>query len=61
MTIHLPTLNAGLNALSATFLAFGLAFIKSKNILAHKMCMTAAFTTSTLFLISYIYYHANFG
>jgi putative membrane protein len=61
VTIHLPTVNAGLNALSAVFLAAGYGFIRRKNVAAHKACMIAAFGASTLFLIGYLYHHAHAG
>ena len=57
----LPTVNAALNSLSAAFLIIGFLFIKSKNIPAHKACMLAACTSSTLFLISYLVYHYQVG
>ena len=58
---HLPTLNAFLNSISVIFLCLGLFFIKKKNINAHKFCMGTAFVASTLFLISYVTYHAHVG
>jgi uncharacterized membrane protein YozB (DUF420 family) len=57
----LPVVNATLNGLSAIFLGIGYAKIKSGNQEAHRKCMMAAFTTSTLFLISYITYHTYVG
>jgi uncharacterized membrane protein YozB (DUF420 family) len=57
----LPKLNACLNALSAVWLVTGLWFIKRGRISAHRFCMTAAIVTSTLFLTSYIVYHAQVG
>jgi uncharacterized membrane protein YozB (DUF420 family) len=59
--IHLPALNATLNGLSTIFLGFGYWFIKNRRQEAHKRCMIAAFTTSTLFLICYITYHTYVG
>ena len=59
--LALPELNAILNATSASLLLLGFLFIRRKNILAHKICMGAAFTTSTLFLISYLVHHARVG
>ena len=59
--MHLPTLNACLNLTSAVFLTLGFIFIKRKNTFAHRVCMSAAFLTSTLFLISYLTYHAMEG
>jgi putative membrane protein len=53
----LPATNATLNSLSAVFLLIGYRLIKRRQIDAHRNCMIAAFTTSTLFLISYLTYH----
>ena len=60
-TTDLPALNACLNATSATLLVIGYFQIRSKKILAHRVCMSAAFLTSTLFLVSYLYYHYHHG
>ena len=57
----LPALNATLNLLSAILLGSGYAFIRRKNIRAHKACMIAALVTSTVFLTSYLIYHYNVG
>lgn len=57
----LPTLNACLNSLSAILLVIGYVLIRRRNFDAHKKVMLAAFTTSTLFLISYLVYHAKVG
>jgi uncharacterized membrane protein YozB (DUF420 family) len=54
-------LNAALNSLSAVFLLAGFYFIKSGNRDAHRNCMLAAFTSSILFLISYLIYHYQVG
>jgi uncharacterized membrane protein YozB (DUF420 family) len=54
---ELPTLNAILNSVSAIFLVTGYFFIRRKQIKAHRACMTGAFVTSTLFLVSYLTYH----
>lgn len=61
MLSFLPTLNATLNAASAILLIIGHSQIKSENRAAHKSCMIGAFTTSILFLISYLTYHAMHG
>ncbi|HSE90664.1 MAG TPA: DUF420 domain-containing protein [Candidatus Binatia bacterium] len=58
---QLPSVNAALNSLSAALLMLGFLFIKSKNTKAHKACMLAAFTSSSLFLISYLVYHYQVG
>ena len=52
-----PALDAILNGSSAVLIGSGLYFIKSGRRQAHKRMMLAAFVTSTLFLISYLYYH----
>ena len=52
-----PALNAFLNGTSAVLIGTGYYFIKSGRRQAHKRMMIAAFVTSTLFLISYLYYH----
>ena len=57
----LPALNATLNATSAALLTTGWFFIKSGNVTAHRRCMISAFVTSSLFLISYVIYHAQSG
>jgi uncharacterized membrane protein YozB (DUF420 family) len=57
----LPALNASLNATAAVFLTAGYLFIRRGRQTAHKRCMIAALATSTLFLISYVTYHANAG
>jgi len=59
--LTLPALNATLNATSAALLTTGWFFIKSGRVTAHRRCMISAFVTSTLFLISYVIYHAQSG
>ena len=62
MTIQdLPALNAALNATSGCLLAAGYYFIKQKRIAPHRACMIAALVASSLFLISYVVYHAHVG
>jgi putative membrane protein len=62
MTVHdLPALNATLNAVSTVFLAAGWVLIRRGRRDAHRACMLAAFTTSALFLTSYLVYHFNVG
>ncbi len=62
MTVQdLPAVNATLNAISTIFLATGWAFIRNGRRDAHRACMLAAFTTSALFLASYLVYHFNVG
>jgi putative membrane protein len=57
----LPALNASLNALASVFLVTGYLLIRGGRRDAHKRCMLMALTTSALFLISYVIYHANAG
>ncbi|MBI3493341.1 MAG: DUF420 domain-containing protein [Acidobacteria bacterium] len=62
MTIHdLPAVNASLNALSGILLVIAYAFIRARRIAQHRACMLAAFTTSSLFLLCYLIYHAQVG
>ena len=57
----LPAVNAALNAASACLLFTGWLFIRRGNVLAHRACMVSAFLCSTVFLASYLYYHARVG
>jgi putative membrane protein len=57
----LPTLNAALNSASAVLLLCGYGFIRQRQIFAHRLCMLGAFTCSTVFLVSYVYYHVHAG
>ena len=57
----LPALNATLNATAAILLACGYVMIRRGRIQAHRRFMLAAFSTSALFLVSYVIYHANVG
>jgi putative membrane protein len=57
----LPAVNASLNGASAILLSAGYVCIRKKKILAHKICMVAAFSVSMLFLISYVIYHYHAG
>ncbi len=62
MTVHdLPAVNASLNALSGILLLTGYLLIRARRIQQHRACMIAAFTTSSLFLICYVVYHAQVG
>lgn len=62
MTVHdLPAVNASLNALSGVLLTIGYVLIRNRRIKQHRKYMIAAFVTSSLFLISYVVYHAQVG
>jgi uncharacterized membrane protein YozB (DUF420 family) len=54
----LPHVNAVLNSISGIFLVTGFVFIRRRHIAAHRACMIAAFTASTVFLASYVTYHS---
>ena len=56
-----PALNASLNGASGVLLVVGHVFIDRKRIAAHRACMLAAFTCSTIFLACYLYYHFHAG
>ncbi|MBI1976484.1 MAG: DUF420 domain-containing protein [Candidatus Omnitrophica bacterium] len=57
----LPALNAGLNATTTLLILLGYWLIKQKAWTGHALCMILAMITSTLFLISYLIYHAHHG
>jgi uncharacterized membrane protein YozB (DUF420 family) len=57
----LPAVNATLNATAAVLLSIGYVLIRKGRIETHRKIMLAAFATSTLFLVSYLIYHANVG
>ncbi len=62
MTIaDLPALNATLNSIAALLLVTGWIAIRGGRIALHRACMLAAFTTSALFLASYLVYHYHAG
>lgn len=61
MIASLPTVNATLNAISGACLVIAWVLIKQRRIEAHRRMMLAAFAASSLFLISYVVYHANAG
>jgi uncharacterized membrane protein YozB (DUF420 family) len=52
-----PKINATLNGCSAVLLVTGRALIARRKVAAHRAVMLTAFATSTLFLLSYSYYH----
>ena len=62
MTVHdLPAVNASLNAISGVLLLSGYTMMRLRTIVLHRRFMIAAFTTSALFLICYVVYHAQVG
>ncbi len=62
LSIHdLPAVNATLNAISGVLLVIAYALIRARRIEQHRAVMIAAFSTSSLFLVCYIIYHAQVG
>jgi uncharacterized membrane protein YozB (DUF420 family) len=62
VNIHsLPAINATLNGISGVLLIAGYLLMRARRIELHRRVMTAAFATSSLFLICYLVYHANVG
>ena len=57
----LPAVNATLNGISAILLVVGWILIRQRRIEQHRLCMLLAFAVSTLFLVSYLVYHAQVG
>ena len=57
----LPAVNAVLNATTAVLLTTGFVMVRRRKLAAHKVCMLAALAVSTVFLASYLYYHAHAG
>ncbi len=57
----LPLVNATLNGIATVLLIVGYLCIRRRRIAAHRAAMIAAFSTSVLFLISYVIYHAHAG
>jgi putative membrane protein len=55
----LPHLNGVINTATALALIAGLVFIKQKKIAYHRTAMLVAFVLGTLFLVSYVIYHAS--
>ncbi len=57
----LPAVNAVLNGSSAVLIATARGYIRRGRIETHRRLMIAAVITSSLFLASYLYYHAHVG
>ncbi len=56
-----PVINASLNGTSTVLLVTGRWLIGQRRIAAHRLVMLTAVVTSSLFLISYLYYHYHVG
>jgi len=54
-----PVINATLNGCSAVLLVTGRTLIARGKVAAHRAVMLTAFATSSVFLASYLYYHAH--
>ena len=57
----LPAVNATLNSIAFVLLLRAYVLIRRKRVAQHRRWMLAAFATSTLFLVSYLFYHAQVG
>jgi uncharacterized membrane protein YozB (DUF420 family) len=56
-----PVLDASLNGTSAVLLVIARRMIKQGRMAVHRALMLSALATSSLFLFSYLYYHAHVG
>jgi uncharacterized membrane protein YozB (DUF420 family) len=56
-----PVLDASLNGASAVLLVIARRMIKQGRMAVHRALMLTALVTSSLFLVSYLYYHAHVG
>ncbi len=56
-----PAINATLNGTSAVLLLVGRGLIQRGRMAAHRTVMITALISSSLFLISYLYYHYHVG
>lgn len=55
----LPEFHAIINSCVTVLLLCGYYFIRHNKIRAHRLCMLSAFSLSSLFLVSYLIYHAS--
>lgn len=58
---YLPHLQALLNAMATMLLLAGYGFIRGGRTVPHRACMASALALSSLFMISYLVYHAAVG
>ena len=58
---YLPHFQALLNTAAALLLATGYYFIRNAKPGLHRACMAAALVISSLFMVSYLTYHARVG
>jgi uncharacterized membrane protein YozB (DUF420 family) len=57
----LASINAALNGAAGCFLVAGFAFVRRRQLGAHRRCMLTAFGLSSLFLVTYLLHHAQVG
>lgn len=57
----LPHIQVSLNISATCLLCLGYYFITHHNRNAHKICMFSALAVSSIFLVFYLYYHAQVG
>ena len=58
---YLPHFQAILNTSAALLLAIGYYYIRNENRNLHQLCMATALVISTIFMVSYLTYHAEVG
>lgn len=58
---QLPAVNAFLNGTAALLIIIGIYLVKTGRQRAHRAVMIAAVVSSSLFLVSYLTYHAHIG
>ena len=57
----IPPFLAILNTTAASLVSLGYFFVRRKNTTAHRACMITALVVSTVFMVFYLYYHAQVG
>lgn len=58
---YLPHFQAILNTSAALLLGVGYYYIRNENRNSHRLCMATALVISTIFMASYLTYHAEVG
>jgi putative membrane protein len=58
---YLPHFQAVLNTTAALLLGAGYYFIRNEKRNLHRLCMAVALAISTVFMVSYLTYHARVG
>ena len=56
-----PIINAALNGTSAVLIVTGRTLIRRGQVTWHRACMISAVVCSSMFLVSYVWYHAHVG